>query len=103
MPIGAFAGPGREKGALTSSLRAGESFDMVCCTCVYIRRVCVCTCVYVVSFSSLVVRLSRQMLVLAQMRLLSSNWVYALDLVRRARLLVSSKQISSLLDQIIKV
>lgn len=29
MPAGALAGPGREKGALTSSLRAGESFDMV--------------------------------------------------------------------------
>lgn len=29
IPAGAFVGPGREKGALTSSLRAGESFDMV--------------------------------------------------------------------------
>lgn len=29
MPAGALAGPGREKGALMSSLRAGDSFDMV--------------------------------------------------------------------------
>lgn len=45
MPAGALAGPGREKGVLTSSLRAGESFDMVVVAS-ELRALVVCLFVY---------------------------------------------------------